>query len=201
MDENELTEYDYWNWWIPQFGKFFSADLPLLSPLTKLIGNKSEINIADLGSGAFSLIGNVYREIKINVSPSDLLANEYKSLYERFQIYPNIPIEQQDMTCLTYEDEKFDIVYCRNSLDHCSDPKKALSEMFRVCKKDGWIYLDHIINVAENEHYYGLHQWNIEPFKEDCRIWNKKTSFLLSQFGIFKHIIEDGWIASMCAKP
>jgi ubiquinone/menaquinone biosynthesis C-methylase UbiE len=40
---------------------------------------------------------------------------------------------------LPFSQETFDVVFAYGVIGYCDDPKKALSEMVRVCKKDGYI--------------------------------------------------------------
>jgi len=145
--------------------------------------DQKEIDIADIGCGAYSIIGDIWPETKVNLYASDLLAEKYSSILEELGIAPVTPVEVQDMENLTYPDNRFDIVHCSNALDHCFDPKKAIKEMVRVCKPGGYVYFHHFINVGEKERYHGLHQWNIHHTKDgDCLFWEKirGDDFLLS---------------------
>ena len=50
---------------------------------------------------------------------------------------PNIQTEIQDVTCLTYPDESFDLVLIGNALHIMPDPQTALREIKRVLKPGG----------------------------------------------------------------
>lgn len=45
---------------------------------------------------------------------------------------------QLDLTNLDFPDETFDVIICSHVLDHAPDDKKAIQELHRVLKKDGW---------------------------------------------------------------
>ncbi len=45
-----------------------------------------------------------------------------------------------DIHKLPFNDNKFDITYCRHTLEHSLDPIMALTELLRVTKKDGVLY-------------------------------------------------------------
>jgi 2-polyprenyl-3-methyl-5-hydroxy-6-metoxy-1,4-benzoquinol methylase len=44
-----------------------------------------------------------------------------------------------DIHSLDFSDEQFDVVFCRHTLEHTLDPKKALAELIRVCASGGLI--------------------------------------------------------------
>lgn len=48
-----------------------------------------------------------------------------------------VAMEVQDITKLTYADERFDFIMCSNVLEHVPDDRKALSELYRVLRRDG----------------------------------------------------------------
>ena len=146
-----------------------------------MIGDKKEVKIADIGSGMFSTTGNFLKGVKINLYPSDELADEYMAGLKQHGIKPLFPIEKQNMENLTYPDNMFDIVHCVNALDHTENPDKAIKEMYRVCKKGGWIYLRHHFNTARTQRNRGLHHWNITiTINADCIFWGNRGCFLLS---------------------
>lgn len=166
---------------LPWKNKEFNREFSLPDYFRPLIGDKKEVTIAEIGSGMFCTIGSKWQGTKVKVYPSDALADEFNQILKENKIIPLIPVEKQNMENLTYPDNFFDIVHCCNALDHTANPLKAIKEMYRVCKPEGYIYLRHFPLVGESEKYAGLHMWNIEKSnKDDCKIWNKSEQFLLS---------------------
>ena len=189
VDKTEKdNEVMFWRKWmmIGRGARQF-ARKQLAPHMVEMIGDKKEVSIADIGSGPIPMVGYETPNVKVNYVMSDLLANEYKELYEYHNIKPPVYPEYQDMTKLTYKDETFDIVFCRNALDHCFDAYQAIKEMVRICKKGGWVYLWHFEKVAKMMRYTGMHQWNIELQGNDCLFSNRERRFLLSEFGDFKN--------------
>jgi SAM-dependent methyltransferase len=180
--KNELA---FWERWLTTKSVPYQKTVRLSSLFDFMIGDKKEVEIANLGAGAMCLIGNSRRDVKVKVISSDLLADEFNTLIKKLNLTTPYPVEKQDMTNLTYADGSFDIVFCANALDHCQDPYKALKEMVRICKPKGWIYLNHIAHEGRRQSYHGLHQWNIDATGEgDCIFWNRAgipdETFLLS---------------------
>jgi SAM-dependent methyltransferase len=153
----------------------------------EMIGDKKEVNIAELGSAMFCTIGSLWLDCKVNMYASDIKADDFNRMLREANVEPVIPVTKEDMENLSYPDNFFDIIHCVNALDHTVNPIKALSEMERVCKPGGWIYLRHYRNVGELEKYIGEHQWNIDmiidpaSMRIDAVIGNKNDSFLLSE--------------------
>ncbi len=164
-------------WKIEKFNRPFF----LPKYFTPMIGDKKDVHIADLGAAMIATTGNLWNGADIHIHASDLLADEYASIWKERGVEQLIPIEKQDMEKMTYDDNVFDIVHCVNALDHTENPKAALFEMIRVCKPGGWIYLRHVPNEAERQSYKGLHQWNIVKEGGDCLFWNRDSRFLLSE--------------------
>ena len=182
---------------VKQKGKLFNRIFQLDPYFEEMIGDKKEIKIADLGSGMFSTTGSTWPDTIVHIFPSDYLADEYMQVLEKGDVDVVIPIERQDMTALTYEDNFFDIVHCVNALDHCEKPLKAIEEMYRVCKPGGWIYLKHRENNAIRWKYTGLHQWNICKEGDNFCIFNKENDDTV--FG-FTNILDNGYLVSKLRK-
>lgn len=126
---------------------------------SRLLRGKKEVKIADLGSGPVCTLGNIWSGVDITIHASDLRQGAYTKLLEKENCKLITPIEYQDMENLTYPDEFFDVVHCVNALDHTKDARKALSEMKRVCKKGGYIYLRHAHN-QKSAHGGNGHYWD-----------------------------------------
>lgn len=183
---------DYWRSWLTrqdvkdmlmEDGIELDKPFKLRSYFLPLIGDKKEVNIADIGAGAINLLGNTLLDVKINLFPSDIMADEFNILLKEINITPVIPVLKQDMENLTYEDNFFDIVHCSNALDHCVNPLKVIDEMIRVCKPGGYVYLRHARNEGRREKYLNLHHWNLHEYPNgDCILWQKdRTNDILLQ--------------------
>jgi len=151
------------NWHYKKNVGFLVRDYNKVFPLPyyfhDIFYGKGDYKIADLGSGPVCTLGGKKAGNKITIYASDINAKEYKELTDAIGDELLIPIEYQDMENLTYPDEMFDVVHCVNALDHTKDVRKALSEMKRVCKKGGLIYLRHSPN--QKNYLGGEHQWNV----------------------------------------
>ena len=53
-----------------------------------------------------------------------------------------------DITDIPFEEERFDIVLCSHVLEHVSDDRKAMREIFRVLRAGGWAVLNSPVTVA-----------------------------------------------------
>lgn len=165
---------------LPWKARQFNREFYLPDFFAQMIGDKKEVTIAELGAGMFCTIGSLWKGAKVNIHASDALADEFNLILKESGVTPLIPLEKQDMESLTYADKSFDIVYCCNTLDHCTDPLKGVKEMYRIVKPGGWIYLRHAVNVGEREKYAGLHMWNVNiDNNKNIIIWNQSEKFSL----------------------
>lgn len=48
---------------------------------------------------------------------------------------------KMDITDIRYADRSFDVIYCSHVLEHVQDDRRAMREIFRVLKNDGWAIL------------------------------------------------------------
>ena len=126
-----------------------------------LIGDKKSVCIAELGAGPVNTIGDYWPGVEVKITSSDVMWPEYEKFWG--EKVPLVPIEYQDMEKLTYGDSTFDIVHCRNAVDHTPNPLKAIEEMKRICKPGGWIYLSHA--KGQKTRYGGMHSVDFETLE------------------------------------
>jgi len=53
----------------------------------------------------------------------------------------DLKVLKMDMHNITIENEMFDAVWCRHTLEHSFAPMRVISEMWRVTKKGGYLFL------------------------------------------------------------
>lgn len=68
--------------------------------------------------------------------------------YTSADINPDKAMVQTDITNIKFEDNRFDVILCLHVLEHIIDDKKAIGELFRVLKPNGYA----IVQVP-NDHY------------------------------------------------
>lgn len=61
--------------------------------------------------------------------------------------YPEGTVDM-DITGLPFKDKSFDAVLCNHVLEHVPDDRRAISEIFRVLKTDGWAMLQVPVSYA-----------------------------------------------------
>lgn len=92
--------------------------------------------------------------------------------------YPQHEFIEADAMDIPFEDESFDVVYTRHSLEHVSNPHAELDEMFRLAKKYiiiGWFRL---VDTKTSYHIksnkfgeYPLHDLNRTEFEAKVSEW------------------------------
>lgn len=169
-----------------KFKQYNTKPLPLVDYLIPFIGDKKEVKIADIGSGPFSRTGQYLDGVKVEVYPSDQSNFDY--FYAKYNATPLFPIEIQNMQKMTYPDNHFDIVHCVNALDHTGYARAAVSEMIRICKPGGWVYIDCALiqrTIRGHNHF-----WDAE---EDGSFTSKDDKFNLKDYGFtIKFVPEEG---------
>lgn len=175
---------------IPFLVRDYNKVFPLPHYFDNILYQRGTYTIADLAAGPVCRLGGKKAGSKITIYASDVNAKEYNAITETIEPLL-IPIEYQDMENLTYPDEFFDVVHCVNALDHTIDAKKALSEIKRICKKGGWIYLRHAPD--QKKHIGGGHFWNVSVKGLD-----NGTDFI--PWGEFESHMDCGFIISTMEK-
>ena len=108
-----------------------------------------------------------------------------QSFYKRFRKLKNLdyttcdlesPIAdvKADIQNLPFDDNSFDVIFCNHVLEHVENDKKALTELYRVMKNNGW----------------GIFQvpirYNLEKTFEDPTITDRKER--IEKFGQYDHV-------------
>lgn len=129
-------------YYLPFFGKMYWNRLKkamLLMPYGNAEG--PALIIGDMGSGFgifATLLGNSFPKSKIiglDVYPIDALIIS-RAISNRHNVQNTIFV-RGDICALPFSDNKFDILFALDVLEHVPDPLSALYELKRVLKEDG----------------------------------------------------------------
>lgn len=142
------------------------------------------LDILEVGPGPLPALGNNWGSRTVRYQAVDALADAYRYLLEYHHITPIIqPIQAMAESLLdVFEEESFDFVYSCNALDHACDPGLAVSNMFRLTRPGGILYIIACINEGECQDYTGLHQWNFDVYHHRVVLWNKERIHFLDDF-------------------
>jgi len=66
---------------------------------------------------------------------------------------------------------QFDIVYCRNALDHGLAPMQTWLNMFRRLRAGEYLLQSHSVHEAIKQEWKQLHQFNLFPSHDEKHIW------------------------------
>lgn len=78
----------------------------------------------------------------LHIAPEKCFEPRFKKVFRDGYLTADLnnsrAMEKMDITNIPYPDETFDIIYCSHVLEHIPDDKKALRELNRVLKNNGW---------------------------------------------------------------
>jgi hypothetical protein len=122
-----------------------------------------------------------YKEINtLNIAPEKCMEKFLQSYKNIKYISCDIKAKamlKEDITRLTFKEKQFDLIICNHVLEHILEDKKAIRELFRVLKKDGFAIIqvpisntyktqenirfteeqrERIYGLSDHVRYYGL---------------------------------------------
>ena len=136
---------------------------------------RTDWRVLDVGAGPVTMLGHrPPSDLRIEIVATDPLAAAY------VRIFAGLDLQRPNETIFAPAEElsaffpaaAFDLVHCRNALDHSFDPLRGIAEMLRVVRVGGRIVLSHMANEAEREGYSGFHQHNFQNVDGRFVIWN-----------------------------
>ncbi len=145
------------------------TESPLQPQLEKLLSSipaGSAVKVLDVGCGPFTHIGTVSDRWRVEITGVDPLADEYSALREEFRLARRgvrYVAGEAETLAERFPENHFDLVYCRNALDHSRDPLLGIRQMIKVLKAGGCCWLTHSTDEGEKQRYRGLHRWNFSP--------------------------------------
>lgn len=137
------------------------ARIDPLSPLDPFVAGQARalaqpaIRILDVGAGPLTCLGYRLPGVALEIVPTDPLAAAYAVLFARHGVTPPLPTRfafAEDLL-LSLPAEGFDLVHCRNALDHSYDPLRGIEQMLATTRIGGRVLLRHASDEAEREAY------------------------------------------------
>jgi SAM-dependent methyltransferase len=137
---------------------------PFLRPLCP---PGSEVRILDVGAGPLTWFPRTWVTRKILITPIDPLAGDYDALLTASNITPNFRtiVGEAETIAQQFPVDHFHLVFCRNTLEQCYDPRKAIEQMLQVVKPGGCVLLQQEGQRTDEEQARG--PWKLEQVDED----------------------------------
>jgi ubiquinone/menaquinone biosynthesis C-methylase UbiE len=144
----------------------------------------------------------------LNIAPDFALQTKLKTLkninYISIDLDSSIAMQNADITNLHFSDNTFNAIICYHVLEHVADDRKALSEMFRIIKPDGWAILQSPVDLSRDitfeDSTIQSPQERKKAFGQEdhVRIYGKDYSKRLEDAGYI--VYEDNFINKFTAK-
>lgn len=81
----------------------------------------------------------------LHVAPERMFEYKFKQVrnlrYITADLYDPRVMVKMDITNIELPDNSFDVIYCSHVFEHISDDRKAMSELYRILKPNGWAVL------------------------------------------------------------
>lgn len=200
----------YWRRWLAGRGgklpELYQNQLDPRAPLSDFHRRfvdqlpQTKIRILDVGAGPMTGVGKVHPSKEIEITATDVLAGEYARALGACGITPPVPTIYADAENLAalFAENSFDYVTANNSIDHCRNPLRAMTEMIRVAKPGCYVSVRHRENEARRTNYLGLHEWNFSLRGQTPVLWRRGEEIdipgALGRFGVVRVIPEEGHV-------
>lgn len=97
----------------------------------------------------------------LHIAPERVFMKTFEKLFGENYLTADLFAEnvkiKMDITNIKYPDESFDFIYCSHVLEHIQEDTKAMRELSRVLKQDGWaILLVPIMTKGTTEEDYSI---------------------------------------------
>lgn len=209
-------ERGFWdNWfrtkglhWPEEHTRRLNPNAPLSAQLCSLLAHlpQEKVIILDIGAGPFTELGKQHPSKELTIVATDVLAQEYDALLQKYAIQPPVRTMYADAERLNdiFVENAFDLCVARNCVDHMEHPLQAIQQMLRVVKPECYVVLSHAENEAEARNYRGLHQWNFTV--EHGNFMMKSASQCVNVSQAVQHAArvecraENGWVEVVMRK-
>ena len=163
----------------------------------------------------------------LNIAPDYAIQTKLKQLknisYTSIDIESELAAQKADITNLKFNDNSFNAILCYHVLEHVEDDRKAISEIFRVLKADGWAVLQSPIeenreitfedfavkSPQERKQVFGQED-HVRIYGRDYVRRLEDTGFIVTQDNFIdkfsstekkKYLLDDTEVIYFCRKP
>lgn len=92
----------------------------------------------------------------LHVAAEKCFSDKFKKMFGKNYLTADLKnpyaMIKMDITDIHYPNESFDVIICNHVLEHIPDDRKAMNELYRILKKNGWAVL--LVPVANIEKTY-----------------------------------------------
>ncbi len=109
---------------------------PLRQYLLKKTGLQKDARVLEVGCGTGAVLQSLFKETDMYCMGVDISLSDLRYCH---QTLPGIPIAAGDAYTLPFRDDCLDAVVCHFLLLWLSEPVRALKQMVRVTRPEGWV--------------------------------------------------------------
>jgi glycosyltransferase involved in cell wall biosynthesis len=148
-------------------------------------------------------IWDVIRNKKVlHIAPEMQLKQIIKQVgpeeYIQGDLYPmDESITKVDITNISFHDEYFDLIICNHVLEHIEDDEKAMAELYRILKKEGYAILQtpysSVLEKSEEDKSIQSNEQRLEKYGQEdhVRIYGLDLFTRLERAGFGLNIIKN----------
>jgi SAM-dependent methyltransferase len=139
------------------------------------------VEILDAGAGPITSVGKIWPGRNVRLTAVDPLADAYDRILAKYNIQRPVRTIRGECEALfqQFGADRFDLVFCRNAMDHTADPIAGIRNCLQVVKPRKNVVLHHFTNEGEAQKYHELHQWNFDAQEGQFVVWNPRTRILV----------------------
>ena len=170
--ENTLSKKNLHELWVKTYysGRNLKFYDYAFDKILKTIGLKKDSKILDAGCGngvhSIRLADRGFSVTSIDFSSEALKLAEDKIIEKGFE--SQITLKKDNLLSLSFSSSNFETILCWGVLMHVPDIAKALSELVRVLKKDGYLILSE--NNKSSVQTYFAKKWKSKNSKERIEV-------------------------------
>jgi SAM-dependent methyltransferase len=169
-----MQEVSYWKQALSNGYQPPNPNVEIVDLIHRNFDESKKLSICDIGSGPLGSCNWTQIAEFCDIYLVDPLMSFYLDLLHDNKIsdgHSRIECSGENVSLFLGE-ERFDIIYSRNALDHAANLPKAFLSLLKSLRVGGTLYIELFQNEAENASYTGLHQWNTTMLGEMPLFWN-----------------------------